>query len=161
MIQVQVRAPPPHPSRLIIVLYASQHPCLPIPTPLPGNCNSPSCLSVMAMHLEHRHSAPPDRYAHRWVSSPPAADALQLISRQHQAVAGHTFQPPSAYSLAPGSGSLFDLSLSTAFMPGCCVLSTYSSHFLLSLFGLSFAAPNVVLPLPDPLHPPSPPHVCR
>jgi hypothetical protein len=95
-------------------------------------------MSVMELPFEsRRHSSPPDRPIHRRSSSLSAAAALQFVSRQHRAVAGHTLQPLSAYSILPRP-ELFDIQdVPSPFMPGCCVLmsilsySTYFSAFFL------------------------------
>jgi hypothetical protein len=71
----------------------------------------------MALHLEYRESG-------SWVA-PAAADALHLISRQHQTLASHTLQPVSAFSDASGLGLglvRVDHDMSALFVPGCCVL---------------------------------------
>lgn len=147
----------------------------PTPRPLPPFARpSPSTpgatpdhvLFAMAMHLEHHLAAPPeypDHHAVRWVSSPPAAgalDALDLISRQHGAVARHTFQHISPYTLTPASGLLDLAALSTPFVPGCCVLNRRSSSFFFPIFPTYTFAPDVPA-YSRPLEPPPPPPACR
>jgi hypothetical protein len=112
----------------------------------------PPCLSVMALHLERRQPGPPEGYVHRWLASPTAPGALHLISRQDHAVAGHTRQPLSAFSVTPGLG-LFDAEdLSSASMTGYCALGRSSSYTPSSIPSpVSFSihtAPDTNMPVP-------------
>ena len=94
----------------------------------------------MALRDPHR-AAPPGRRPHSWIPSTSTAGALDLVSRHQHAVAGHTLQPLSAYSIG-ASTALYDLGDALPFMPGCCVLSI--SRFVLLILPLP-------LPLPAPL----------